>query len=120
MISFCPQKKEGCTGCLCSGCGPATIHIFKAGEDGIEQQRRIGIEVLVQFGLSLGIDDADVHFPCMQIDAAIKFVTLIVKSHGLPPLIVQCVNGSRINNLHCRFKGGNQVRYFPAENGPIE
>jgi hypothetical protein len=59
--------------------------IFKVWEDGIEQQRRIGIKVLVQFGLSLSIDDADVHFPCMQIDAAIKFVTLVVKSHGLPP-----------------------------------
>ena len=38
----------------------------------------------MQPGLSLGIDDAEVHFPCMQVDAAIKFVTLIVKSHGLP------------------------------------
>jgi hypothetical protein len=59
--------------------------IFKVWEDGIKQQRRVGIKVLVQFGLSLGIDDADIHFSCMQIDAAVKFVTLIVKSHNLPP-----------------------------------
>jgi hypothetical protein len=59
--------------------------IFKVWEDGIKQQRGISIEVFVQLGLSLGIDDAEVHFPCMQVDAAIKFVTLIVKSHGLPP-----------------------------------
>jgi hypothetical protein len=77
--------------------------------NGIEQQCRIGIQVLVQFGLSLGIDDADVHFPCMQIDAAIKFMTLIVKSYGLPPFFVQWVNGRHISSLHCRIKGGNQV-----------
>jgi len=78
----------------------ANNDIFKVGKDGIEQQCSIGINVLVQFGFSLGIDDAEVHFPCMQIDTAIKFVTLIVKSHDLPPFFAQWVNGSRINNLH--------------------
>jgi len=63
----------------------ANDDIFKVWEDGIEQQRWVGIKVLVQFGFSLGIDDADIHFPCMQIDAAIEFVSLIVESHGLPP-----------------------------------
>jgi hypothetical protein len=57
----------------------------------------------VQFGFSLGIDDADVHFPCMQIDAAIKFVTLIVKSHGLPPYFGTWVNDRGINSLHYRM-----------------
>jgi hypothetical protein len=72
-------------------------------EDGIKHHCRVGIKVAVQFGLSLGIDDADVHFPCIQIDAAIKFVTLIVESHGLPPFFVQWVNGCRINSLHWRI-----------------
>jgi len=52
----------------------ANDDIVKVWEDGIEQQRRIGIEVLVQFDLTLGINDTEVHFPCMQIDAAISFV----------------------------------------------
>ena len=57
----------------------------------------------MQFGLSLGIDDANVHFPCMQIDAAIEFVLLIVESHVLPPYFVTWVNDWGINSLHYRM-----------------
>ena len=63
--------------------------VFMVWGNDIKQQRRGGIKVLVQFGFSRGIDNANIHFPCMQIDAAIKFVTLIVKSVGLPPFFVQ-------------------------------
>jgi hypothetical protein len=67
------------------------------------------LQVPEQFGVSRGIEDANVDFPCIQVDAAIKFVTLIVKSHVLPPFFVQWVNDWRINRLQCRNKGGNQV-----------
>lgn len=50
-------------------------------EDDIEQRFGIGLKVLVHPGFALLIDDANVHFSCMQIDAAIKFVLLIVKSN---------------------------------------
>jgi hypothetical protein len=63
-------------------------HIFEKREDDIKQQRGIGIDIFVHFGFTLLVDDAHVHFPCMQIDAAIEFVLLIVKSHGLPPCLV--------------------------------
>jgi hypothetical protein len=43
----------------------------------------VRFDVLVNLGFSLVIDDAYIHFPCMQIDAAIVFVLLIVESHGL-------------------------------------
>jgi len=60
--------------------------IFKEWEDDIEKRFGIGLKVLMYSGFSLLIDDANVHFSCMQIDAAIKFVLLIVKSHDLASL----------------------------------
>ena len=51
----------------------------------------ICINVSVQFDFSFFVNDADVHFFCVQVDSAIKFVLFGVKSHGLPPLV--CVNG---------------------------
>jgi hypothetical protein len=67
----------------------ANSQIFKKGKDYIEQQFRIGLDIFVDPGFALLVDDAHVHFPCMQIDAAIEFVSLIVKSHGLPPSFVK-------------------------------
>jgi hypothetical protein len=55
--------------------------IFKEWENGIEQRFGIGFKVLMHSGFALLVDDANVHFSCMQIDATIKFVLLIVKSH---------------------------------------
>ena len=61
-------------------------HIFEKWEDDIEQQFGIGIKILVHLGFTLRIENANVHFPCMQINAAIEFVLLIVKSHDLASL----------------------------------
>ena len=63
--------------------------VLKKGKDDIEQQSGIGLNVLVGSGFPFLVNDAHVHFPCMQIDATIEFVLLIVKSHGLPPSFVK-------------------------------
>jgi hypothetical protein len=38
-------------------------------------------------------NDVHVYFPCVQIDAAIRFVLLVVKSHGCLPFFDQWANG---------------------------
>ncbi len=48
--------------------------------------RRVGGVVTVQDGLALGVDNAQVHAPGVQIDAAVESVALVVlieAHHGL-------------------------------------
>jgi len=46
---------------------------------------RLGSHVSMQTLVALAIEDAQIHLPCVQIDAAIEFVLLIVESHHGPP-----------------------------------
>jgi hypothetical protein len=49
----------------------------------LEEQLRVGFDVLVNGNLAAEVDNTDIHFSRMQIDAAKVLVLLIVKSHGL-------------------------------------
>jgi len=55
----------------------ADHYIFKEWKNDIKQCFRIGLEVLMHPGITLLIEDAHIHFSCMRVDAAIKFVLLI-------------------------------------------
>jgi hypothetical protein len=57
--------------------------VLEIGENQVVKCLGVRFDVLVNLGFSLVIDDAYIHFPCMQIDAAIVLVLLIVESHGL-------------------------------------
>jgi hypothetical protein len=46
-----------------------------------KKQFRVGLDILVNPGLSLLIDDTDVHLSCVQVDTAIVLVLLIVEPH---------------------------------------
>ena len=51
-----------------------------------ERYRDLFFFIPMQDDLSFLIEDAKVHRPCVQINAAIKFVLIGVKSHTRPPL----------------------------------
>jgi hypothetical protein len=57
--------------------------VVKIRKNQIEELFCICLDVFMDFGFPLLVDDADVHFPGMQIDAAIVLVLLIVESHSL-------------------------------------
>jgi hypothetical protein len=57
--------------------------VFQEGEDQLKKQLGLGGDILMQPGFALLVDDADVHFASVQIDAAVKLVLLFVKSHGV-------------------------------------
>jgi hypothetical protein len=59
--------------------------IVNVGEYELEKQFRIRVDVLMNFHFPLLVQDTDVHFPGMQIDAAVIPVLVIVESHDLPP-----------------------------------
>ena len=59
--------------------------IFEKRGNNIKQQLGFGLDILVHLGVTLLVDDTHVHFPCMQIDATVKFMPLVVEIHGLPP-----------------------------------
>jgi hypothetical protein len=40
-------------------------------------------DVFKQPGFAFLVENADVHFPCVQIDAAVELVLLLVESHGV-------------------------------------
>ena len=58
-------------------------HIFKVWENELKKSFRIGFDVFVHFGFTGLIEDTHIHFSCVQIDAAIKFVLFLVKTHNL-------------------------------------
>jgi hypothetical protein len=49
--------------------------------DDVEEDPTIGINVSVQPDLPGFIQDTEIHFFCMKVDSAIKFVLFGVKSH---------------------------------------
>jgi hypothetical protein len=71
--------------------------------DGIEEGSGLGGQVFVEQRAFVGIEDVQVHAPCMEIDAAVVLVLLLIKTHhgllgdgperrsrivvGVPPLI---------------------------------
>jgi len=57
--------------------------VFQKGKHQFKKQLRIGFNVLMHFGFTFLIDDADLHFSCVQIDPAVIFVLLVVESHNL-------------------------------------
>src|SRR6185436_19082586 len=64
--------------------------------DGAQQRLGAGGHVLVEHDVTAGVEDADVHDACMQIDSAVILVLLCVESHPRSPLFlpggeVRCV-----------------------------
>jgi hypothetical protein len=57
--------------------------VFQEGEDQLKEHLGIGGDVFMESGFAFLVDDADVHFACVQIDAAVKLVLLFVESHGV-------------------------------------
>jgi hypothetical protein len=55
--------------------------ILPVGLDGPEKELRRSFAVFVEHGVALLIQDAQIHGSGVQIDAAIKFVLVGVKSH---------------------------------------
>ena len=62
-----------------------------------EKVSSLGPHVAVQPFVSLAIEDTQIHLPCVQIDAAIEFVLLIVESHHGPPweVVLEPLNHSK-------------------------
>jgi hypothetical protein len=56
-------------------------NILTIGSDSLEKGITIGFHVAVFPDFSLFIEDADIHFSCVQIDSAVIFVLISVKSH---------------------------------------
>src|SRR5262249_30613209 len=56
------------------------------GRDGLQESRRLGRHFLVQDDLAGVIEDAQVHCPGVQIDAAVESVRLVVGAHSWSPL----------------------------------
>ena len=56
-------------------------NIFPEWSNSLQEDIGIGLDVSVQDDLALLVEDAEVHSPGMQIDTAVKFVLLGVKSH---------------------------------------
>ncbi|OPY69567.1 MAG: hypothetical protein A4E62_01795 [Syntrophorhabdus sp. PtaU1.Bin002] len=53
-----------------------------------EKGSPVGIHVPVEFYFPFRIEDAQVHFSCMEIDSAIEFVLTCVKVHKASSLLV--------------------------------
>jgi hypothetical protein len=61
-------------------------HVIQIRKDQFKELLRIRFDVLMHFGFSGLIQDADVHISGMKIDTAIIPVLSFVKSHVWPPL----------------------------------
>ena len=61
----------------------ADDHVIQIRKDQFKELFRIGFDVLVHFGFTGIVQDADVHISGMKIDTAVVLVLLFVKSHGL-------------------------------------
>ena len=48
------------------------------GGESVEEGIGAGGQVLLEAGLTLGVQDVDVHGPCVQIDAAVESVRLLI------------------------------------------
>ena len=57
--------------------------IVNKGKDQFEKAFAIGFDVLVDQDLSLSAEDADKHFPGMQIDAVVILVLPILEFHDV-------------------------------------
>jgi hypothetical protein len=59
--------------------------IFDKGKHQFKKAFMIGFDVQVDDHFALTVQDADIHFPGMQIDTAVILVLPVVKFHGVPP-----------------------------------
>jgi hypothetical protein len=57
-------------------------NILTIRSDGFEKGITVGFHVAMFPDFSLFIEDADIHFSCVQIDPAVILVLISVKSHG--------------------------------------
>jgi hypothetical protein len=57
--------------------------VFQEGEDQLKKYLALGGDIFMQPGFAFLVDDADIHFPGVQIDAAVELMLLFVKSHGV-------------------------------------
>jgi hypothetical protein len=55
--------------------------VLTEGSNGTEKSFRVCVDVLMNPDIATGIEDADKHIFCMQVDTTIKLVLLGVKSH---------------------------------------
>jgi hypothetical protein len=60
-------------------------NVLSIWSNGFEKDLRVCFDIPVKYDLSFLVEDAEIHRPGMQIDAAVKFVLLGVKSHLRPP-----------------------------------
>jgi hypothetical protein len=63
-------------------------NVFQEREYQLKKQFRTGFNVFVDFSFPFMVDDADIHFSCMQIDTAVIFVLPCVEPHLEPPLVI--------------------------------
>ena len=73
--------------------------VIEKRKDQLEEQLRIGFNVLVNFSFSFLVDNAYIHLACMQIDTAIVLVLLIVKSHSCASFL-QLDDGLGVNRFY--------------------
>jgi hypothetical protein len=57
--------------------------VVQEGGDQLKKQLGLGMDILMQPGFALLVDDADVHFSSVQIDTAVELVLLFVEPHGV-------------------------------------
>ena len=56
--------------------------VLDEGKDQFKKSFRVGFNVHLNHNFAFVVQDADIHFPGVQIDTAIVFVLLVVKFHG--------------------------------------
>jgi hypothetical protein len=57
--------------------------VIEVWKDHLEKWFRIGFDVLMHFGFTSLIENADIHFSRMKVDTAVVLVLLLIKSHVL-------------------------------------
>ena len=91
-------------------------NVIEVGKDQFEKQFRIGFDILVNFYFSFLIDNADIHFSGVQIDAAV--VTCVVGCRiswlGLLRVMVVGIMGNSFLHLHLR-EGHNYIKANSAD-----
>ena len=61
-------------------------NVFSIWSNGLQKDVGISLDISVQEDLTLLVEDAEMHRPCVQIDTAVKFVLTGVKSYLRPPM----------------------------------